>query len=144
MTVEVSTTDPRSLKALAVLASADRWTKGHRKDDGRSFFVIPGSNGHTYYTDPRDCTCPDARERGVACKHQLAVRLWILGQKAGAPPPAAAAGDLVDLPKSEGQACDRCASPLTLVEVVEGTTCRGCRAIAAGSAKYAAMFSEDG
>jgi len=143
MTVEVSTTDPRSLKALAILATADRWTKGHRKDDGRSFFVIPSSSGRTYYTDSRDCTCPDARERGVTCKHQFAVRLWILGQKLGAQAPARG-DELVDLPKPEGQACDRCALALTLIEVVDGATCRACRAIVAGSAKYAAMFSEEG
>lgn len=77
MTIEVSTSDPRSLKALVLLETADRWTKGHRKDDGRPFFAIPGSAGRVYWTDARACTCPDATRRGLACKHQLAVRLWI-------------------------------------------------------------------
>ncbi len=80
MTITVSTADPRSLKALAVLETADRWTKGHRKDDGRPFFAIPGSAGRVYWTDARACTCPDATRRGVACKHQHAVRLWIARQ----------------------------------------------------------------
>ena len=48
MVVQVSSTDTRSLKALALLAASDRWTKGHRKSDGRPFFVIPGSNGAVY------------------------------------------------------------------------------------------------
>ena len=77
MTITVSTSDPRSLKALAILETADRWTRGHRKDDGRPFFVIPGSAGRVYWTDARSCTCPDATGRGATCKHQLAVRLWI-------------------------------------------------------------------
>ena len=80
MTITVSTSDPRSLKALAVLETADCWTKGHRKDDGRPFFAIPGSAGRVYWTDARACTCPDATRRGGTCKHQLAVRLWIARQ----------------------------------------------------------------
>jgi len=84
MTVTISIADPRSVRALAVLATADRWTKGHTRD-GRPFFVISGSKGRVYWTDTRDCTCPDARERGVACKHQLAVRMWTLAHKDEAP-----------------------------------------------------------
>ena len=94
MTVTVSPTDPRSVRALAVLATADRWVKGHRKADGRAFFTIPGSNGRLYHADCRDCTCPDARERGVTCKHQIAIRLWTIRQKAAGAQPAALADDL--------------------------------------------------
>ena len=90
MTVTVSPDNPRSVRALAVLATADRWTKGHRKADGRPFFSIPGSNGRVYMTDTRACTCPDARERGVDCKHILAVRLWTIEHKAEAPAPKGA------------------------------------------------------
>ena len=64
MVVTVSQEDPRSIRALAVLSTADRWTKGHTKD-GRAFFVIPGSRGRIYWTDTRDCTCPDRQERQV-------------------------------------------------------------------------------
>src|SRR3712207_5270587 len=85
MVVQVSSADPRSVKALALLAQAHPRTKGHRKEDGRAFFVIPGSQGRTYWTDCRECTCPDfARnsqlERGFACKHVLACRMWKLQQ----------------------------------------------------------------
>ncbi len=69
MTITVSTADPRSVKALALLETAHTWTTAHRKSDGRSFFVVPGSNGRVYWTDTRECTCPDATGRGVACKH---------------------------------------------------------------------------
>jgi len=98
MTVTVSSTDKRSVRALAVLTTADRWIKGHRKGDGRPFFAIPGSAGAIYYTDTRDCTCPDHRERRLACKHVLAVRLWkiryCVAQTAAASQPAAPADDL--------------------------------------------------
>ena len=82
MTIVVSTADPRSLKALALLEGADRWVKAHRKADGRSFFVIPGSAGRVYWADQTSCTCPDAAHRGATCKHQLAVRLWNARQQA--------------------------------------------------------------
>ncbi len=87
MTVTISPDDPRSVRALAVLATADRWVKGHTKD-GRPFFVIPGSNGRLYWTNTRDCTCPDRRQRDETCKHIRAVRLWALQHKATAPAPA--------------------------------------------------------
>ncbi len=91
MTVTISPYDPRSVRALAVLATADRWVKGHTKD-GRPFFVVPGSNGRVYWTDTRDCTCPDRRERAVDCKHILAVRMWALQHKANVPAPSRGAG----------------------------------------------------
>ncbi len=88
MTVTVSPTDPRSVRALAVLATADRWVKGHRKADGRAFFAIPGSNGRIYFTDTRDCSCPDQRQRDETCKHILGVRLWALQHAATPPAPS--------------------------------------------------------
>ena len=82
MVVTVSSSDPRSLKALDILQTAEQWTKGHRKSDGASFFVIPSSTGsRLYWTNTRECTCPDAVQRGVACKHILAVRLWMARYK---------------------------------------------------------------
>ena len=99
MTVTIDSTDKRSVRALAVFATADRWVKGHRKSDNRPFFAIPGSAGRIYYADTRDCTCPDCQQRRVeACKHVLAVRLWKLkhdvAQKAAGSQPAAPADDL--------------------------------------------------
>ena len=97
MTITVSTADPRSLKALAVLETADRWTKAHRKADGRSFFVIPGSGDRVYWTDQTSCTCPDAAHRGAICKHQLAVRLWNARQQAPAQQPRRSPAELAEL-----------------------------------------------
>ena len=76
MTIEVSTTDPRSLKALQILETADRWIRGRRKSDGRSFFAIPGSDGRVYCADTRECTCPDRQQRQVErVHHQAKVRV---------------------------------------------------------------------
>ncbi len=80
------------MRALAILAAADRWVKGHTKD-GRAFFVIPGSNGRVYWTDTRDCTCPDRRQRDETCKHIRAVRLWTIAHKSKAPAPKGAGTD---------------------------------------------------
>ena len=98
--VVVSPTDPRSVRALAVLATADTWVKGHRKSDGTAFFVIQGSNGRVYWTNCRDCTCPDRQQRAVDCKHMLAVRMWKLQHEANAPK------------SSRKPACRVCTGPL--------------------------------
>src|SRR5215208_2672998 len=78
MTITVSTDDKRSVKALAVLSTSDRWQRGHLKADGRSFYAVPSSDGSRYYmVDTRDCNCPDRAYRGVGCCHIIAVRLRV-------------------------------------------------------------------
>ena len=63
MTITVSTADPRSLKALALLEGADRWQKGHTKD-GRSFYAVPSQSGTVLHmADTRACTCRDYERR---------------------------------------------------------------------------------
>ena len=94
MTVTVSSTDPRAVKALALLARAHAWTHGRRKCDGLSFAIVPGSNGATYMVSELGCTCPDANRRGVQCKYQVAYRLWTIQQNAAGAQPAATADDL--------------------------------------------------
>lgn len=81
MTLEVSTTNARTVKALALFARCHEWTKGHLKD-GRPFFAIPGSAGHIWWADNRSCTCPDFASRGGPCKHVTAVKLWQIAQPA--------------------------------------------------------------
>jgi len=77
MTIVVSTSDARSLKALALLETADRWQKGHTKD-GRSFYAVPSQSGDVLHmVDCRACTCRDFERRQDACKHILAVRLHV-------------------------------------------------------------------
>ena len=113
MTITVSTADPRSLKALALLEGADRWQKGHTKD-GRSFYAVPSQSGTVLHmADTRACTCRDFERRQEACKHVLAVRLHVA--RLQAQPPRR-----------------RAAQQHTPAEIAEG------------SAKYAAMFREEG
>jgi SWIM zinc finger len=77
MVVTVSTENPRSCKALALLRSAEQWLKIRRKSDGVKFYVIPGSAGHVYWTNCGECSCPDFQHRGSECKHITAVRLYV-------------------------------------------------------------------
>jgi len=96
-TITISTDDARSVRALAVLATAHRWTHATRKSDGREFWIIPSSDGgRVYYADARNCTCPDSGRRLLVCKHSRAVELFTMQRGAlsanlagkGAPAPA--------------------------------------------------------
>ena len=125
MTVTIDPRDPRTVRALAVLATADRWVRGHRRSDGRPFFIIPGSKaGTAYYTDTRACTCPDKndpRRKVDACKHVLAVRMWKLLHDVDAPAPARATCAVCTQPvRSAGDECDACAEFLATVDGVAG------------------------
>ena len=92
MTVTLSPSEPRSVKALALLPQARTWTAGHRKADGRAFLIAPASKpGAVYFVDARgaECTCPDRQVRRVdACKHMLAARLLLVERGEPAPAPA--------------------------------------------------------
>jgi SWIM zinc finger len=98
MTITVSTSDPRSVKALAILAGAEQWQRGHTKS-GRSFYAIPSQvkAGLFHMADARGCSCRDFQrpwdKRGAGssgpCKHMLAVRLFLAVQ-AGLPGRSAA------------------------------------------------------
>jgi len=69
VTIELSTTDKRDGKALALFARCAEWQTGHTKD-GRPFFAIPGSEpGLLHMTDQRDCSCRDRQRSLNVCKH---------------------------------------------------------------------------
>ena len=82
MTITVSTSDPRSVKALAILADSGQWLK-LRTRDGRKFYGVRSqSSPETVYSvDCHGCDCPDRVGRlersgsSEPCKHQLAVML---------------------------------------------------------------------
>jgi hypothetical protein len=88
MTIEVSSTDRRDGKALALFAAWKTWLRGHTKD-GRSFFAIPSGSesGLFHMTDQRDCSCKDRQTRGSVCYHMRAVRLWMAAFATGAVSP---------------------------------------------------------
>jgi hypothetical protein len=104
MTIQVSTQDARTAKALALLETAPTWLKIRRKSDGVKFYVLPGSNGHVYWTNLSECSCPDHQHRGesVTCKHRLAVALRVAQLKASKPKPE---------PRQELEACGLCDVP---------------------------------
>jgi len=78
VTIQVSTQDQRTAKALELLSGADRWLKITSKVDGRRYYVVPASDGqHLYWVRPDSCTCPDATRRGLTCKHQIAAALFV-------------------------------------------------------------------
>jgi hypothetical protein len=85
MATTVSPADPRSCEALALLEGADQWLKIRRKSDGVKFYVIPGSQGHVYWTNCGECSCPDFQHRGVECKHISAVKLYVAKVQAERP-----------------------------------------------------------
>lgn len=92
MTIEVSSTDRRDGKALALFARHEEWQKGHTKS-GRSFFAIPGSQPNLFHmTDQNDCSCPDRQRSRNLCKHIRAVRLWMAMFLTGAVSPKKEAG----------------------------------------------------
>ena len=83
MMITVSTTDPRSLKALQILETADRWSPVYHPTTGAKFYRVPSqSDARVYYlTNCATCDCPDNRP-DRACKHRLAVRLFVARHKA--------------------------------------------------------------
>jgi hypothetical protein len=98
VTIEVSTTDKRDGKALALFARWQDWQRGHTKD-GRAFFALPGSEpGLWHMADQNDCSCPDRQRSRNVCKHIRAVRLWMAAYLTGAvaPKPRPATPDVVD------------------------------------------------
>ncbi len=73
-TVSVPTASQRA-HAAQLVAERDRWLNGRSKENGRPFYVIPGSKGVAHWTaaDGSGCTCRGYQYRGQ-CSHVLAVR----------------------------------------------------------------------
>ena len=78
ITITISDTDPRSLKAVEIAAQAGQWLRCHTRDGHKAYGIESQHTRGLYYlvTQTR-CTCPDAARSGLACKHQLAVRLHV-------------------------------------------------------------------
>ena len=130
MVVTIDTADPRSVRALAVLKTADRWVRGTRRNDGREFFIIPAStSGAVYYADERNCTCPDSGRRLTVCKHSRVVQLYRLqtGQVEPAPAPTRGAcrGCGAELPAGLiSGLCDDCNADMAFLTVLGPTAAR--------------------
>src|SRR3954451_17379017 len=77
VTIELSTTDKRDGKALALFARCAEWQTGHTKD-GRPFFAILGSEAGLFHmTDQNDCSCQDRQRSRNVCSQMPSVRLWM-------------------------------------------------------------------
>jgi hypothetical protein len=115
MTIEISSTNPRSIAALGLAVQARGWAKA-RTLDGQKFYGVPSRTqpGLIHLADTQACTCPDHKYRGQACAHILAVRLHCEQVKARAALEA----------KRRGRHTPE--------------------QIAAGSALYAELYSEEG
>src|SRR5215210_5154160 len=121
MTITISSADPRSVRALAVLKTADRWVHGTRKVDGREFFIIPASTpGAVYYADERNCTCPDSGRRGTVCKHSRAVQLYRLQTGQAEPAPTRATCGVCTQPLGPGILAGVCAACVDAGLLFEG------------------------
>ena len=138
MTIELSTTDKRDGKALALFARCAEWQSGHTKD-GRPFFAIPGSEAGLFHmTDQRDCSCQDRQRSRNVCKHMRAVRLWMAAFATGAvapkPRPGATAEDdrIALTPEGAAYLAEHCQPSEAVAPTVYAThypTCRvqGCQ-----------------
>jgi hypothetical protein len=84
VTIQLSTTDKRDGRALALFARWQDWQQGKTRE-GRSFFAIPGSEpGLFHMADQNDCSCPDRQHGRNVCKHMRAVRFWMAAYATGA------------------------------------------------------------
>ena len=72
-TVSVPTASQRAA-AEALLADPGRGSPGRSKETGRSFWLVRGSQGRSYFTTADGCSCPGYRHRGV-CSHSLAAAM---------------------------------------------------------------------
>jgi hypothetical protein len=77
--VTIDSEDPRSIKAVEIAAGAAAWLTCQMAD-GQIAFRVPSQHlrGRRYVVTCQRCDCADAqRWPGQACKHQLAVRLFV-------------------------------------------------------------------
>lgn len=70
----VAPTASQVAAAEALLADLGRWSPGRSKETGRSFWLVRGSQGRSYFTTSDGCSCPGFRHRGV-CSHSLAATM---------------------------------------------------------------------
>ena len=98
MTITVSTTDPRSCKALALLESVDKWLRIRRKGDGVKFYVIPGSagtsTGRTAVSAPARTRSTGALSASTSPRSSSTLRRFRRGGQRAAPIPWRMAGRL--------------------------------------------------
>jgi hypothetical protein len=173
MTIEISSTNPRSIAALALTVRAGGWARC-RLRDGSKFYGVPSRTrpGLVHLTDTASCSCPDFKYRGQACAHILAVRLHCEQVKAKAALEAKRRGGRTPEPGPRYELINWDGTRYAVVDhaardergrprlVCSGVSFGEARAtvddlngaaprhtpeqVAAGSALYAELFSEEG
>ncbi len=76
--VQLDTTNPRSLRGVALAAQAASWLR-IRLADGRTGYGMPSTTdpNHYWLVTAESCDCPSfAHGNGRACKHLFASRLF--------------------------------------------------------------------
>jgi hypothetical protein len=78
VTITIDPADPRSIRALEVLQTADRWQRC-RTRSGRKAYAVPSQSHENAFhlVDCFGCSCQDFLRRRQLCKHVLAVRLHV-------------------------------------------------------------------
>jgi hypothetical protein len=77
MTIEISSDNPRSIRAIELASGAAQWLKCRTRDGRKVYAVSSRSKSGLYHlVDNQSCDCQDAkRHAGQPCMHVLAVRL---------------------------------------------------------------------
>jgi hypothetical protein len=78
MTIVIDTTNPRSIAGLRLMLGAKGWAKAHLRD-GQKYYGVPSRSrpGLFHLADTQACTCEDHKNRGTECAHIIAVRLHV-------------------------------------------------------------------
>jgi SWIM zinc finger len=85
MVVTIDTTNPRSIAGLRLMLGAKGWAKC-RLRDGQRYYGVPSRSrpGLIHLADMHSCSCEDFQRRGVECAHVVAVQLHVAQAKAKA------------------------------------------------------------
>lgn len=78
-TITLSTTNPRSLDAVRLAATSNRWLRCVHRSSGERVTGIQSQTkkGLVHLTTLLTCSCADTRYRpSETCKHRLALRLF--------------------------------------------------------------------
>ena len=92
--------DSRMAKAIDILRTASTWTPITRRSDGKRGYLVPSQSGSSAYRVALDgsfCDCRDFQDRGMTCKHSIAVSLHEAAKAAAVPTAAEVAEAMTEL-----------------------------------------------
>jgi hypothetical protein len=82
MATQIDVRDHRIARAVAIFAGSTGWKSVDR--DGVRYFLVPSqTDNRTYFVSEHTCGCEDqVKHPEIACKHRMAVQLYIAVQNA--------------------------------------------------------------